>query len=458
MYFKFDIDGKPYYLKVDIDLSELIVNPDLLQTIASEFNHSQNVSFAEHSVGFLSKLEEVEDAEELDIPSLEERLTSVRLDTPRRPDIFYKSIVRVSDVKTWQVTDLTLPGNKLYWGQDINSTNAVVQQWFEQLHKPRKMDPSMRLRFPALFQSLETLGLDHFFNADSTSRLMTSEELECYDDLTRGIEYRCRRVRYAQYSPSALNSTLVAPALILPAFLWDMACDEGQMSVTLNRGSHIRMFVKQLGSPRIYSYNPQSDVAVLSEEKDGLPFLISEVDSNADGEDRTRMILQGAVVCRQRRCVLREPYKEDNGILGLYIYKNFNVELHLFYADKFYNVTDFEQIFRISRTEDALRLARCLFNYRDNKMALKFRREGPTGQGEILLLITSSYRLCVQAKLAPSLQSSSMALPSDGNYTVRGLSGTKGCNVPEVELEEGRNCYNAYLADAWALRIVLAEK
>ncbi|KAL5534757.1 hypothetical protein ACEPAG_1221 [Sanghuangporus baumii] len=364
MYFKFDIDGKVYYLKVDIDLSELIANPDLLQTIASEFDHSQSVSFAVQSVGFMSKLEEFEDAEELNVPFLDERLASMRLDAARRPDIFYKSIVQVSDVNTWQVADLTLPGNKLSWGQDINSTNAVIQQWFEQLHKPRKI-------FPALFQGLETLGLDHFFNANSTSRLMTNEELECYDDLIRSIDYRCRRVRYAQYNPSALNSTLVAPALILPAFLWDMACDEGQMSVTLNRGSHIRMFVKQLGSPRIYSYNPQSDVAVLSEEKDGLPFLISEVDSNADGEDRTRMILQGAVVCRQRRYVLREPYKEDNGILGLYIYKNFNVELHLFHADKSYNVIDFEQTFRISRTEDALRLARCLFNYRDNKMGPK---------------------------------------------------------------------------------------
>ncbi|KAL5525692.1 hypothetical protein ACEPAG_7028 [Sanghuangporus baumii] len=630
MFFKFDIDGKPRYLKVDIDLSELIAKPDILQTIVSEFNRSQSVSFAEHSVAFLSKLEEVEDAEEINILSLEERLASMRLDTPRRPDIFYKSIVQVADVKTWQVDDLKLPGNKLYWEQDINSTGAVIQRWYGQLHKPRKMDPSMRLRFPALFQGLETLGLDHFFDVDSTSRLMTNEELECYDDIIRHIENRCRRVHDAEYASSALNTALIAPSLILPAFLWDTACDEGHMSVTLNRGSHIRMFVEQLGSSRTYSYNPQSDVAVLSEEKDALPLLISEVDSNVNGEDRTRMILQGAVVCRQRRCVLRDPYKEDNGILRLYIYKNLHVELHLFYADESYDVTDFEQTFRISRTGDALRLARCLFNFRDSKMgpldkfgkqlmdllglvkissqvpsfssAKKQRsnaaggsrkqrlepipEEGPTDQGETLLLsaelrslvctsetrielteykdvaavkrisrpfpigfvkITNkqeldafasiratgskfllghvvlpekTFRISGQTvlylpyageplcnsrtlkywmnakgqeidiawtilKIFATLHDhhiahldikpsnilwdpitrtvraidfdSSMVLPSDGNYKVRGLSGTKGYTAPEVELEEGRDCYNVYLADAWSLGMVLAE-
>ncbi|KAL5518456.1 hypothetical protein ACEPAH_138 [Sanghuangporus vaninii] len=97
---------------------------------------------------FLSKLKELVNAEELNVTSLEERLVSMRLDTPRRPDIFYRSIVHVADVKTWQVTDLTLPGNKLYWEQDITSINAVVQQWFEQLHKPRKIDPSMKVPLP----------------------------------------------------------------------------------------------------------------------------------------------------------------------------------------------------------------------------------------------------------------------------------------------------------------------
>ncbi|KAL5535022.1 hypothetical protein ACEPAF_3113 [Sanghuangporus sanghuang] len=339
---------------VNIDLSELIANPDLLQTIVSEFDRSRSVSFAEHSVGFLSKLKELEDAEELDIPSLEERLASMR-------------------------------------------------QWFEQLHKPRKMEPSMRLRFPAI---LEALGLDHFFNANSTSRLMTNEELGCYVDLIRGIEYRCRRLELTNRQESRFSC------------------------------SH---------------------------------------------------------VCKTTwRCVLHEPYKEDNGILGLCIHKNFNVELHLFYADKSYNVTDFEQTFRISRTEDTLRLARCLFNYRDNKMgpkdkfgkqltdllglkktALKFRRKVLQVKGRLHYCSQSSYRLCVQAKLASILQSnilrdpitrtarfdSSMVLPSDGNCKVRGVSGTRGYTVPEVELEEGHNCYNAYmyLADAWKSGIVLAQ-
>ncbi|KAL5518457.1 hypothetical protein ACEPAH_139 [Sanghuangporus vaninii] len=52
-----------------------------------------------------------------------------------------------------------------------------------------------------------------------------------------------------------------------------------------------------------------------------------------------------------------------------------------------------------------------------------------------------------------------MVLPSDGNYKVRGVSGARGYTVPEVELEEGCNCYNAYmyLADTWKSGIVLAQ-
>ncbi|KAL5519632.1 hypothetical protein ACEPAH_1315 [Sanghuangporus vaninii] len=77
------------------------------------------------------------------------------------------------------------------------------------------------------------------------------------------------------------------------------------------------------------------------------------------------MILQGVAACRQWQYVLPEAPSRKNRLLGLFVHDSFDVELYLFHADDNHNVKIFQQGFSLVQRNEALRLARILFNYRD---------------------------------------------------------------------------------------------
>ncbi|KAL5494597.1 hypothetical protein ACEPAI_58 [Sanghuangporus weigelae] len=130
------------------------------------------------------------------------------------------------------------------------------------------------------------------------------------------------------------------------------------------RTSGLQIFIKPNDQSEIYKFTPMNDISVI-DKSSSLPALICEVDSRASQKSCAELISQSVVACRQWRCVLPEALKEKNRFLALFIHDNFKVDLYLFHADKNHNVEILQQGFSLGRRNEALRLARILFNYRD---------------------------------------------------------------------------------------------
>ncbi|KAL5519618.1 hypothetical protein ACEPAH_1301 [Sanghuangporus vaninii] len=104
--------------------------------------------------------------------------------------------------------------------------------------------------------------------------------------------------------------------------------------------TRLRIFIKTSDQSEIYTLTPKNDLAVI---------------------DRG-MILQGVVACRQW---LPDALKERNKVLGLFVDDDFSVDLYLFHADDEYHIEILQDRLIFGRRNYTLRLARILFNYRD---------------------------------------------------------------------------------------------
>ncbi|KAL5478816.1 hypothetical protein ACEPAI_2093 [Sanghuangporus weigelae] len=331
--------------------------------------------------------------------------------------------VYVNDTKGWARDDITKPANNLERFVERQNCNIHINNFYGDLIKPRLVTSSMAARFQSLLKGIQGLRMDNFFEIvsdDEMSACASATEMECYNNIFHNIVNHCIKFKSARSDLSGLLCSFYASTLMFPPFLWDRT---GTLELLYDVGSQVQMFVKPLNEGKFYKYSPHSDVAVLYNSGDSLPFLISEVDSNNQKQDEVRMIFQGAVISRQWRYALKEEFKDHIMPIGLYVDKTLRIGLSLFHADEGDKVQILKKTFRANDTCEALELARCLFNYR-NKLR-DMRQQNQAKKTDQLAPIPEH----PEHSEGEVLQSAASVVCPDGTH----MELTKRVNVASVE-------------------------
>ncbi|KAL5525131.1 hypothetical protein ACEPAF_9000 [Sanghuangporus sanghuang] len=332
-------DGETYYIEIEPSLMGLEKGVERIKDI---FQRETAIPPHEQTLQLCDAIPPSEDARKIEFSPLE--ILSKR----EYSELFKKSVVYVNDKKVWDRDDIRKPANNLERFVQRQDCNIHIRNFYDDLIKPRLVTSSMAARFQSLLEGIQHLGINNFFE------IVSDDKMSAYD---HWIKFKS-----ARSDSSGLLCSFYASTLILPPFLWDRT---GTLELLYDVGSRIRMFVKPLQEDNFYKYSPHSDVAVLYNSGDSLPFLISEVDSNNQKQDEVRMIFQGAVISRQWRYALDKEFKDCIMPMGLYVDKTFRIGLFLFHADEGDKVQILEKKFRANDEREALELARCLFSYRD---------------------------------------------------------------------------------------------
>ncbi|KAL5498308.1 hypothetical protein ACEPAH_2450 [Sanghuangporus vaninii] len=350
-------DGETYYIEIEGSLLGLEKSVERIKDI---FQRETTIPPHEQTLQLCDAIPPSENARKIEVSPLE--ILSKR----EYSELFKKSVVYVDDKKVWAGNDIAKPANNMERLEREQDCNKHVRNFYGDLTKPRPVTSSMAAQFQSLLKGIQHLRMDNFFEIvsddDETSACASATEMECYDNIFHKIENRWIKFKAASSDSSGLLCSFYASTLMLPPFLWDRT---GTLELLYDVGSRVRMFVKPLHEDSFYKYSPHSDVAVLRNSGDSLPFLISEVDSNNQKQDEVRMIFQGAVISRQWRYALDDEFKDCIMPIGLYVDKTFRIGLFLFHADEGDKVQILEKQFSANDTREALELARCLFNYRN---------------------------------------------------------------------------------------------
>ncbi|KAL5536127.1 hypothetical protein ACEPAF_4232 [Sanghuangporus sanghuang] len=285
------------------------------------------------------------------------------------PEIFNQSIVHVNRLGDWKENDLWKLENRVEITTSIGDTGIFLQTLYDELNRPRTVNTSLLDQFPEFRNSVEQ-ALPGFLTPTASTppdAIVTPRELRCYVDIFHNIADGVSKFQSRGSDSSLPHSLFFASMMIQPAFFWDQHLSLEKLEMTAGRISGLQMFIKPNDQPEIYKFTPKNDISVI-DKSSSLPALICEVDSRASQESCAELISQSIVACRQWRCVLPEALEEKNRFLALFIHDNFKVDLYLFHADKNHNIKIFQQGFSLGRRNEALRLARILFNYRDKSL------------------------------------------------------------------------------------------
>ncbi|KAL5533570.1 hypothetical protein ACEPAG_30 [Sanghuangporus baumii] len=363
--------GNAKYFEFDVEFSRL--TPEIKRATQEVIFKETGIQLEKQNAAFSSEFPDAEDITKLALPSAVKQLAPVpafqkaQLNT-KYPEIFKQSTIYVSRINDWANDDPQKPENRVQIRRIIENAGAFLQTLRSELIRPRTVDTSLLDQFPDFRDGIEQAVPNFLVPTASMSSDsdVTPIELRCYVDIFRSIVRSTAKFDSRKSDSSALHTLYFGSRVIEPPFFLDEHEHRSfeKLEMIADCASRLRMFIRTTVQPEIYKFTPRSDLAVI-DKLTSLPALICEVDSHVAKKDRTRMILEGVVACRQWRYVLPETLKEKNRVLALFINDDFVVELYLFHSDENYDVEIFQDGFFFGRREDSLRLSRILFNYRD---------------------------------------------------------------------------------------------
>ncbi|KAL5533565.1 hypothetical protein ACEPAG_25 [Sanghuangporus baumii] len=360
------------YLNFEFDIEHSRLTPEMRRIMKEVVFQQTGIQPEQQNTIFLSEPTGLQNIKKLPLPSDIGQLASAPshqsadLDL-EYPEIFDQSVVYVRRIGDWKEDDLQKTENRIEINRIIRSVGVFLRTLYRRLDKPRTVDTSLLDQFPDFRDAIEQQDLRDFLTptASATSGAdVTPIELRCYVDIFRSIVDGVIKFKSRKLDSTSPHALFFGSMMIQPPFFWDQHLSSEKLEMAADYMSGLRMFIKTNDQPDIYKFAPRSGLAVI-DKSSSLPGLICEVDSCVARNDRTGMILQGATSCRQWRYTLPETLKEKNRLLGLFVHKDFYVDMFLFHADSKYDVEIFQQRFFLGEENKALRLARILFNYRD---------------------------------------------------------------------------------------------
>ncbi|KAL5494589.1 hypothetical protein ACEPAI_50 [Sanghuangporus weigelae] len=369
MYVRISPDnGNVVDFELDIEFS--LLTPEIKRVAQEQISKETGIlPEQQNAVCFDSKLPDAKDIKKLILPSDVEKLTLehkyVQLST-KYPETINQSTVYVNRIGDWREDDLRKPENRMKVIRDVERGEIFLQTLYHELHRPRTVDASLLDQFPNFRDHIKRDLTD--FLAPSASATsdgsVTPTELRCYSDILLKIAEGVEKFESRMFDSSPYHTIFFGSMMMQPPFFWDKHPSLEKLEITSDCTPGLGMLVKTNDLSDVYKFAPRSDLAVF-DKSSNLPALICEVDSRVAKKNRTEMVFRGAVWCRQWRYVLPKALKEKNRLLGLFIHNYFDVDVYLFHADNSYNVEIFQEGFYLGRPNEALRLARILFNYRD---------------------------------------------------------------------------------------------
>ncbi|KAL5536134.1 hypothetical protein ACEPAF_4239 [Sanghuangporus sanghuang] len=354
----------------DVECSRL--TPDIKRAVQEMISKETGIQPEKQIVAFHPKLPGAKDMKKLILPSDTELKASAPVYQNGQlgkdyPEIFDQSTIYVRRIGNWREDDLRKPENRMKIIRVFGRAGIFLRTLYRELDSPRTVDTSLLDQFPDFRDHIKRDLTDFLTpSASATSHAnVTPIELRCYVDIFLNILDGVEKFESRQFVLSSPPHMLFFGSMMIqPPFFWDKHISLEKLEIATDRTPGLGMFVKTNDQSDVYKFAPRSDLAVL-DKSSSLPALICEVDSYVTRKNCTEMVFQGAVLCRQWRYVLPDVLKEKNRVLGLFIHKYFDVDVYLFHADNSYNVEIFQQKFYLGNPNEALRLTRILFNYRD---------------------------------------------------------------------------------------------
>ncbi|KAL5519627.1 hypothetical protein ACEPAH_1310 [Sanghuangporus vaninii] len=361
-------EGKGADFEFDIEYSRL--TPEIKQAVQELISKETGIEPDNQNAIFTQHLPDTKDIKKLPLPSDVERLTPApkyqnELNT-KYPEIFDQSTVYVSRIGDWVEDDFRKPENRMEIGRLIDVTGVFLQTLYGELNRPRTVDTSLLDQFPNFRKNIEQILPDLLVPTASAScdADVTPIELKCYVNLFDDIVHGITKFRSRTTDSSPLHTLFFGSRMMEPPFFSDEHLSLKKLEMTVDLPTDLRLFIKTTDAPEVFKFTPRSDLAVI-DKLSRLPALICEVDSHVVKKDRVRMFMQGVVACRQWRYILPDSLKEKNRILALFVNNDFFVDLYLFHSDENYDVEVYQESLFLGQRNEALRLARILFNYRD---------------------------------------------------------------------------------------------
>ncbi|KAL5536132.1 hypothetical protein ACEPAF_4237 [Sanghuangporus sanghuang] len=362
-------NGNGADFEFDIECSRL--TPDIQRIVKEAICKETGVQPAQQNAVFVSELPDTRDIKKLPLPSDVGRLVpspayqNAQLDA-KYPEIFDQLTVYVGRIDDWVEDDFRKPENHMEIGRLIDVAGVFLQTLYSELNRPRTVDTSLLDQFPNFRKNIEQILPDLLVPTASAScdADVTPIELKCYVNLFDDIVHGITKFRSRTTDSSPLHTLFFGSRMIEPPFFSDEHRSSKKLEMTVDLPTDLRLFIKTSDAPQVYKFTPRSDLAVI-DKLSRLPALICEVDSHAVKKYRARMIMQGVVACRQWRYILPDSLKEKNKILALFVNDDFLVDLYLFHSDENYDVEIYQENLFLGHRNEALRLARILFNYRD---------------------------------------------------------------------------------------------
>ncbi|KAL5536133.1 hypothetical protein ACEPAF_4238 [Sanghuangporus sanghuang] len=361
-------EGNGADFEFDIEYSHL--TPEIKRAVQELISKETGIEPDNQNAVFLQQLPDTKDIKKLTLPSDVERLTPApkyqnALNT-KYPENFDQSTVYVSRIGDWDEDDFRKPKNRMKIRRLIDIAGVVLQTLYSELNRPRTVDTSLLDQFPDFQKGIEQILPDLLapIASASSDADVTPIELKCYVNLFDDIIHGITKFDSRTADSSPLHTLFFGSRMIEPPFFSDEHRSSKKLEMTVDLPTDLRLFIKTSDAPQVYRFTPRSDLAVI-DKLSRLPALICEVDSHAVKKYRARMIMQGVVACRQWRYILPDSLKEKNKILALFVNDDFFIDLYLFHSDENYDVEIYQDGFFLGQRNEALRLARILFNYRD---------------------------------------------------------------------------------------------
>ncbi|KAL5494594.1 hypothetical protein ACEPAI_55 [Sanghuangporus weigelae] len=352
------------------DVQEYHLTPEIQRIVKEAICKETGIRPEQQNAVFLSESTGMRDVKKIVLPSGIEQLA---LSPAHRnadlgikyPEIFDQSTVYVNRIGDWK-DDFRKPENHTSVKRFIDDTGIFLRTLYSELDRPRTVDASLLDQFPDFRDGIER-DLPSFLTPTVSAPFdtdMSPIELKCYVDIFSNIVEGVYKFGPGDFDSFALHTLFFGSMMIQPAFFWDKHQSMEMLEMTADCSSGFRMFIKKSDQSEIYKLTPKNDLAI-TDKLSSLPTLICEVDSHVARKNQSMIILQGMAACRQWQYVLPAALRRKNRLLGLFVHNSFDAELHLFHADDNHNVENFQQGFSLGQRNEALRLARILFNYRD---------------------------------------------------------------------------------------------
>ncbi|KAL5519634.1 hypothetical protein ACEPAH_1317 [Sanghuangporus vaninii] len=392
-------NGNGADFEFDIECSRL--TPDIQRIAKEAICKETGIQPAQQNAVFVSELPDTKDIKKLPLPSDVERLVpspayqNAQLDA-KYTEIFDQSTVYLSRIGGWDSDDFRKPENRMKIRRLVDIAGVFLQTLYSELNRPRTVDTSLLNQFSDFRD-----GIVPGFLAPTVSTWADTDvppaELRCYVDIFRNIVHGVAKFDSRVSDSSPLHTLFFGSRMIDTPFFSDEHRSLEKLEMIVDCPTDLRLFIKPSDAPQVYRFTPRCNLAVI-DKLSRLPALICEVDSHAVKKDRARMIMQGVVACRQWRYVLPDSLKEKNKILALFVNDDFFVDLYLFHSDENYDVEIYQDGFFLGQRNEALRLSRILFNYRD-----KFLDVAGLSEQEKIHLIKN---LLYDSKVLPSFTTS----------------------------------------------------